>query len=158
MGQDATEGPTAVGSTPDALHHVTWDAVLVVGHLSLRAPAPQAEVEDGGDLAASPGPRGEGASEERVEGLDGNVEHVAFCLGTLVLWYRVGVQVPLPFPRPSCPPAVAFPPIGLLPHQPLPSALDSASAPPRYPMADQTVTVLVTLLIPSRELSEQQPG
>lgn len=69
MGQDATEGPPAVGSTPDALHNVTWDAVLVISHLSLRPPAPQTEVEDGGDLTASPSPRGEGASEERVEGL-----------------------------------------------------------------------------------------
>lgn len=70
MGQDATEGPTAVGPPPDALHHVTRDAVLVVGHLALRPAAPQTEVEDGGDLTASPSPRGEGASEEGVEGLE----------------------------------------------------------------------------------------
>lgn len=70
MGQDAAEGPAAVGSTPDALHHVARDAVLVISHLPLRAAAPQAEVEDGGDLTAPPCPRGEGASEERVEGLE----------------------------------------------------------------------------------------
>lgn len=75
VGHDATEGPTAVGSTADALHHVTRDAVLVISHLPLRTPTPQTEVEDGGDLTASPSPRGEGASEERVEGLDENVEN-----------------------------------------------------------------------------------
>lgn len=84
VGQDAAESPTAVGSTPDALQHVTWDAVLVVCHLSLRPPAPQAEVEDGGHLTASPCPRGEGASEEGVEGLDGNMENAAFVTLTVL--------------------------------------------------------------------------
>lgn len=79
MGQDATEGPAAVGSTPDALHHVPWHAVLVVSHLSLRPPAPQTEVEDGGDLTASPSPCGEGASEQRVEWLNGKVESGLLC-------------------------------------------------------------------------------
>lgn len=155
LGQDSAEGPTAVGPTPDALHHVTWDAVLVVSHLPLRAPAPQPEVEDGGDLAAPPGPRGEGAGEERVERLDGDTLSLVSAL-----WChdKASVQVPLPSLRPSCPPAGAFPPTGSLPRQPLPSALGSASAPPRRPMADRTLRVLVTSLIPSPEFSEQQPG
>jgi len=73
IGQDATEGSPAVRSPPDAIHDVTRDAVLVVGHLPLRPPAPQPEIEDGRDLTASPSPRGEGAGEEGVEGLEEEV-------------------------------------------------------------------------------------
>lgn len=70
LGQDAAEGSSAVGSTTDALHHVARYAVLVIGHLSLRPSAPQSEVEDGGDLTASPRPCGKGACKEWVERLE----------------------------------------------------------------------------------------
>lgn len=70
MRQDAAEGAAAVGAAAHPVHHVTRDAVLVVGHLPVGPPAPQTEVEDGGDLTAAPGPGGEGAGEQGVEGLE----------------------------------------------------------------------------------------
>lgn len=160
MGQDATEGPTTVGPTPDAFHHITWDAVLVVSHLTLRPSTLQTEVEDGGDLTASPSPRGEGASKEGVQGLEENVGSRVLSWEMLLSQNKrtqIKILLHLPFPRPVFPPAAAFPLINSPPHRPLPSVLDSASAPPCCPTADQTGIILVTSSSPSQELSGRQP-
>lgn len=69
----------------------------------------------------------------------------------------IQILLRLPSPRPQRPPAAAFPLIGSPPHRPLPSGLDSASAPPCCPMADQTARVLVTSASPSRAFSGRQP-
>lgn len=99
VGQDAAESSTTVGPAPDALHHIAWDAVLVISHLSLRPPAPQTEVEYGGDLTASPSLRRQGSSEEWVERLEGEGKDMECVLGSItVIKYKISDSSFLTFP------------------------------------------------------------